>query len=341
MKKTHNHHGIILAPALKKHFVKEQEVLTTSYATAIPITQFTTSLEIPIIPTKQEIQKTHHNFSLKGYYFQDSEDTMFHTLDFFYIKNNITKNLSLGADSGYFAIEKKNYAKYSGTRYGISLLIPHFTFRLGINLIGNFTEFVPTLIYENSYKKHSYSLEYTHQNALFYTLSLTPYEKRIKANHLSFSDYIAFTKNTDLWANLQIDYFSNDDTQYTAQYDWQLYYSRFYTQNLSYHIALEGWYTSHTKEHKDFYSPHFSDTTLLRIDPLYKISHTIDLKGKLGIGYSFADEAQAYKVGLSLFAHPKKNFSYDFGCLYSNATRVTSKTSYDYEECSINLGYLW
>ena len=330
----------MLAPALNKHFVQEQEVLTTAYAKAIPITQFTTALEVPITPTKR-ITKKPHNLLSKGYHFQDSEHIVFNALDLFYTQADITKTISLGGDIGYFSIEKKDRAKYNGTRYGVSLLAHHFTIRLGINIMEDFKEFVPTLTYENSYKKHNYSLEYTHQNALFYTFSLTPYEKRIDVDHFSVSDYLALANNTDLWANIELNHFSNNDTEFTLQYDWRLYYNTLHTQNFSYYIALEGWYTSHTKEHKDFYAPHFSDATLLRIDPHYSFSKYFGIKGRGGLGYSFKDKANAYKFGLWFFGNVQSSLTYSAGCVYSNATRVSASNSYSYDECTINLEYIW
>jgi hypothetical protein len=253
----------------------------------------------------------------------------------------VSRDLALGVDGGYFSIQKKGLKKYSGMRYGAWLFAKNFSFRLGVNKTKDFTEFVPTILYENSYNKHSYSLEYTHQNALFYTFALCPYEKRITAHHLSLSDYISMKEDRDLWANVTMNFFSNQDREVTAQYDWRFYYKLFLQKKFSYHIALEGWYTSHSKATSCFYSPNFSDSTLIRIDPQYRFSRYFALRGKIGVGYSFKDNTDPYKFGLWIFGNTKNSFSYNAGCLYSNATRLSAGTSYNYKECKLEAGYKW
>ncbi len=303
----------------------------------MPIEKFNTTQKFKPAPNTQLL----NTFLAKGYHFQDSEKITFNSIDLFYTRQQITSEFGIGVDGGSFFIQKQDVAKYSGKRLGASLLWNHFTFRIGINIFDDFNEFVPTVQYESKYRQHNYSLEYTHQNALFYTFALCPYEKRIDVHHFSASDYISFRNNKDLWANLELNNFSNNDTEFTGQFDWRFYYDTLTNKNFSYHLALEGWYTTHSKQTTCFYSPDFSDTTMLRIDPRYIFSKYLGVKAKAGLGYSFADQAQAYKLGLWFFGTPKENLTYNIGCLYSNATRFSASSSYNYRECDVNLGYTW
>ena len=177
-----------------------------------------------------------------------------------------------------------------------------------------------------------------------YPLIIDPiieYEKKIIANHFSASDYVNLKNNTNLWMNLQMNMFSNNDTEFTGQFDWRFYQDTLFTQNFTYYLALEGWYTSHSKESLCFYSPSFSDSTLLRIDPQYIFSKYFGIKGKLGIGYSVTEETQPFKYGYSIFGNPTENLSYTAGCTHSNAAKLAAGTTYHYTECEVNLGYKW
>jgi len=301
------------------------------------IRKFNDTQKHSITPIKQE----NNTIFAKGYHFHDSEKITFNSIDLFYTRKNITDDIALGADAGVFYLQKDDIVRYNGIRYGASLFWNHFTLRLGMNNFDDFSEFVPTLRYENSYKNHSYSLEYTHQNSLFYTYSLCSYENRISADHFSLSDYITLKNQKNLWINLEVNHFSNTDTETTGQFDWRFYYSKLYQKRFNYDLALEGWYTSHSKQHNCFYSPKFADSTMIRIDPQYVFSKYIGIRGKAGLGYSFMDKSLAYKLGLWFFGNPKDKLSYSAGCLYSNSMRVSASSSYNYEECEVNLGYSW
>lgn len=275
-----------------------------------------------------------------AFLFEDSDDIVFKSIDLAYKRSKVTKQMSLGADVGVFSIEKRR-KKYSGMSYGGTLFYDNFSLRLGINDYDDFSEFVPTLIYQNKYDNHSYTLEYTRQNALFYTYSLLAYEKQIVANHFSISDFIVFNSKSELWANITSNIFSNEDRELTAQFDWVFYKGSAFRPQFTYNFALEGWYTSHSIQHKDFYSPSFADATLLRVDPQYIFSKYLGVRGKLGLGYSVVDVALPYKYGIWLFGQPTENIDYSLGCLESNAARVSFSQGYHYRECRAHLGYLW
>jgi len=328
-----------LAPSLKKNYLQTKEVLATAYAKSSSIKNFNkpqiTSL------SQDNNTKSFNKLILENYYFEDSDETTFNNINLSYIKQNIFKDFSLGIDFGYFFIKKENLEKYDGNQYGISLLWDNLTIRLGINKYKDFNQFVPSITYKNRYKKHSYSIKYTYQNALFYTFSLASYEKKINTHHLSISDYIALKNKKDIWANITLNHFTNSDTELIAQYDWRFYYDTFNNSNFSYHLALEGWYNSHSKPNKDFYSPNFSDSTLLRIDPQYIFSKYLGIKSNFGLGHSFRDKTEAYKLGISLFGNPTDTLSYSTGCHYSNSSRISQGSSYSSQECKIKLDYAW
>lgn len=275
------------------------------------------------------------------YHFEDSQDIVFESTDIFYKRSKITNNLDMAIDGGYFFIEKKGVNKYEGTRYGATLFYNNFSLRLGINQYENFSEIVPTIKYQNSYKQHNYTLEYTRQNALFYTYSLCSYEKRVTANHFSASDYVALKNNTDLWSNVAVNKFSNNDTEVTGQFDWRFFYDTAFNDKFSYYLAAEGWYTSHTLENSCFYSPEFADSTLLRVDPQYVFSKYLGVRTKFGAGFSATGNSVSYKYGAWLFGNPTDKLSYTAGCLHSNAAKISADTTYNYLECKLNLGYEW
>jgi len=275
-----------------------------------------------------------------AYIFEDSDDITFQSLDLLYKRSKVTQDISLGVDVGIFSIAQYE-KKYSGIRYGGTLFYDNFSVRLGMNDFDDFSEFVPTLMYQDKYKRHSYTLEYTRQNALFYTYSLTPYEKKIVANHFSVSDYIVFNNQTDLWANIELNVFTNSDTEVTGQFDWVFFKDTLWTPKFTYSIALEGWYTSHSKQHGDFYSPNFADSTMLRFNPQYIFSKYIGIRAKIGLGYSVSDETIPYKYGAWIFGNPINNLHYELGCLESNAARLAIGGNYHYTECKANIGYAW
>jgi len=298
--------------------------------------------ELQTTKTARTIEKRVANsLDASAYLFDDSDGITFKSLDLLYKRERIAKNTTLGADIGVFSIEQSGGKKYSGTRYGVDLYFRHFDFRLGMNKFPDYKEVVPTIKYHNNYKNNSYIFEYTRQNALFYTYSLAAYEKEIKANHFSASNYVLFEDKTNLWANLQVNFFSNDDRETTGQFDWIFYQDTLFTPKFRYSLALEGWYTSHSRQHTDFYSPSFTDATLLRFNPQYTFSKWFNLKGKFGFGHSFHDKIEPYKYGLWAFGQPAKNLSYLVGCLNSNAARIANGPTYHYSECEAKVGYKW
>ena len=296
-------------------------------------------IKAPIVIKKKKENNQNNLNDLKGrlYYFSDSIGITFKSTDLFYTREKITDKISLGVDGGLFSIEEENVNKYNGIRYGVSLYYDHFQIRLGKNDFDDFSQFVPTIIYKNRYKKHGYTLEYTRQNALFYTYTLCPYEQRVNVNHFSASDYIMFEDKTDLWSNIVVNLFDNSDIGMIGQFDWRFYHNYYKKKNLTYHIALEGWYTSHTSPNSCFYSPSFADATLLRIDPQYIFNRYIGVRGKFGAGYSVSDQQIPYKYGLWAFGKPINNLSYNAGCLHSTSARG----NYSYDECKLVVDYRW
>ena len=331
------YHDIYLAPGLKKKIRNRRETFDTVYASSSSVNMLNAS---QISPQARVRSSRLNDIRAEAYLFEDSDDIVFKSIDLFYKRAQVTQSIGLGADIGLFSIAQRE-KKYSGMRYGGTIYYNNFSLRLGMNDYDDFSEFTPTLMYSNRYKKHSYSLEYTRQNALFYTYSLITYEKRIKADHFSLSDYIAFENKTDLWLNAEVNLFSNHDLEFTAQFDWVFYKDTLFTPKFTYDFALEGWYTSHSKQHNDFYSPVFSDSTLIRFDPQYIFSKYIGLKGKIGLGYSVVDENIPYKYGIWVFGQPLANLSYKIGCQWNNAARISYGGSYHYKECKASLGYTW
>ena len=331
----------MLAGGLHKDILGEKETFDERYATSSPIS----SLNKSQIPSAEHRVSNNanslHQHNAIGYHFSDSDDVTFKSADLFYKSPTSKEKLGFGLDMGIFSIAQKGNSTYNGIRYGATLFYNHFSVRVGVNDYDDFTEFVPTLKYENSHKKHSYSFEYTKQNALFYTYALTPYEKRITAHHFSISDYITLKNKTDLWMNLESNIFSNDDKEFTGQFDWRFYQNTLFTPDLTYYLAVDGWYSSHSKPNNDFYSPAFSDATILRIDPEYHLLTYLSLKATLGIGYSIKDESTPYKYGLWALGTSKEKLSYSLGCLFSNAARLSNGPNYHYSECQLDLGYRW
>lgn len=253
----------------------------------------------------------------------------------------MSDKIALGFDIGKFYTQESNENRREGLRYGMSLFYKHFTFRLGKNNFDRFSEWVPSLSYDNQYKRHSYHLEYVYQNALFYTKKPQVINERIKAHHFSFSDYVTFNNKTSLWANVELNKYSNNDKEVTAQFDWNFFHNQVYNSAFTYNVALEGWYTTHTKRTGLYYSPHFADSTLIRFEPQYVFSKYFTLKGIAGMGYSFSDKTTPYKYGAKIFGTPNDKLLYELGCVYNNSIRSFSNSSYDFFECNFSLGYSW
>jgi len=328
-----------LAPGLNKRYLPQQEIFNNAYLQKDSLKNLNKIIKTNANENEQEtVQKNYNNHLLAELYsFSDSSGIDFQFFNLFYKREGITKDIDLGVDAGIFTIEKEDYNRYRGKRYGVSLFYKNLQLRLGKNDFDDFSQVVPSIFYKNSYKKHSYSLQYTYQNALFYTYTLAPYEKRINAHHISISDYITLKNQKNIWANIQINHFDNSDTELTAQFDWRFFYDSLFHPKFSYDFALEGWYTSHTKENSDFYSPSFADATLLRIDPHYLLNKYFGIRATLGTGYSFSDQQMPYKYGLWIFGNPLKRLSYSAGCLRSNASRG----NYEYDECRASMEYKW
>jgi hypothetical protein len=280
----------------------------------------------------------------KGFYFEDNSDLVFSSLDLVYVRTQVSQKIDLGIDGGTFSLKQKNVQQYDGKRYGATLFYNNFSLRLGLNKYKDSSEIVPTLMYNDIYDEHTYSLEFTKQNALFYTYSLCPYEQGITVNHFNVADYVSLDDDTDLWANLEVNSFSNSDIETTAQFDWRFYNDILFdafAEGYSYNLALEGWYTAHSRPNTCYYSTKFSDATLVRIDPEYQYSEYFGLRAKLGLGYSFTEEIKPYKYGVQAFGNPSENLSYKAGCLHSNAARTSPDSAYNYTECELSLGYIW
>ena len=266
---------------------------------------------------------------------------MFKTLDLFYRRYSVTQDVSLGIDGGLFSVQEPIKGKRTGYRYGASLFYKNFAFRLGMNKFEKFSEIVPTIRYQDRYKKHEYILEYTRQNAVFYTYRVCPVDEQIKADHFSASDYITFDDKTNLWANATLNHYSNSDNEAIGQFDWRFYYDRL-SPKFIYDVALEGYYVFNTKPNDCFYSPNFNDNTLLRIDPDYRWNKYLGIRGMGGVGYSFKQNQLLYKYGAWLYGNPLQDLSYTLGCLQSNSTRSgVSGQGYYYRECKAELGYRW
>jgi len=337
MLKQHRYHDIYLADGLKKNFISEDTTFTKSYGLSMSVKMLNKS---QVSNDAVRFQSMLNHIEGDGYIFTDSDDITFQSIDLFYLRSKINNHISVGVDAGMFSISQHE-KKYNGIRYGTSLVYDNFSLRLGMNSYDDFSEFVPTLKYTNVYKEHSYVLEYTRQNALFYTYSLIPYEKKIVANHFSATDYIVFNNKTNLWANLEVNLFSNNDTEVTGQFDWVFYKNTYWTPKFTYTLALEGWYTSHSLQHDDFYSPSFADATMIRFNPQYIFSKYLGVHGQIGTGYSVVDQTIPYKYGLWLFGNPINNLNYEIGCLKSNAARLSYGGDYHYQECKATLGYSW
>jgi len=281
------------------------------------------------------------NIVAKGYYFSDSDDILFYSVKSGMTHIPLSKSLYADINFGYFYTQEKNIVSYSGVLSEVIVHYNHFGLGLAYQKYTNFSEVVPLLSYHDRYKNHSFQVKYRYQNAIFYTHRPAVLEKRIKAHHYEISDYSTYGKQVSLWWNVTLNDMSNNDLSWIAQFDWRFFYDTLFHKKISYDIALEGWYTGHSKITDLYYSPQFADSTLLRFDPNYKINPHMQLKGMLGAGYSFSDNTTPYKIGLKIVGDPYKNMLYEMGCLYSNSIRGTSASTYNYLECQFSLGYTW
>jgi len=332
---TH-HKDIALAPGLHKIFKAREYTFNDITAKSKTRKYLLKSLIKPSLAGNGQ-----NSFRAEGYYFSDSDKVKFQSIDLFYKRYFFRNGFGLGIDGGIFSIEQDGNNKYNGKRFGVSALYEHFKVRLGMNVYDDFSEFVPLIEYKNKYSKNEYKLQYTRQNALFYTYSLKPYERRIFSDHFSADDYISMDNNKSLWVSLAADNYSNADLALTAQFELNFYSATIVAPNFYYKLYLDGYYTGHSKQHNDFYSPQFDDSTMIRIDPEYLFSKYLGIRGSVGIGNSMSAASIPYKYGAWLFGTPQASLSYIVGCLYSSGLRSASITPYNFMECKANLGYSW
>ena len=322
---------------MHKDILPKKEVLDEIYAQSNDISGLSKSF----IASTPKLKPKKRNYLLaKGYYYEDSSHIRFKSLNLFYRRNRLSENLDMGVDGGLFSIEDET-RRHKGTSVGISAFFHHFSLRLGENIYDDFSEFVPTLSYQNVYKRHSYILEYTKKNALFYTYSLCPYEKKISTHHLSASDYIALSEKSDIWSMISVDFFSNRDISSVLEFDYKFFDSLDQFEKLRYSFSVDGWYNTYTKTNNCFYSPKFDDSTMLRIDPSYPLSKYASIRARFGLGYAFYSKSQVYKYGLWLSAQPIQNLSYEIGCQKSNSSRSGFGAGFYYNECEANVGFKW
>jgi len=326
----------IVLPNLKKTYKTEAEVLDDLNVEVLSIEAYVAHPTIGAYP--RSIPK---ELLQKGYYFEDSDDVIFASYNLFAKQVSLTSKLSLGLDIGTFYVQEKNRSKRQGYQYGLSVYYDKWTVRLGRNSYNNFNEYVPTVRYKGTYGRHGYQFEYTYQNALFYVFREKTLNDRIKAHHFNLSDYVTWRDKTSLWSNIEVNNYSNNDTEIVTQYDWRFLYHKVAHTALTYDLAFEGWYSTHSKETNDFYSPKFADTTVLRTDLIYRFSKYMSLRAYAGVGYSFYDKYIPYKYGIHIFSNEIDQLHYDVGCLYSNSLRAASNTNYHYMECDFSLGYTW
>jgi len=320
---------------LRKNYLSQKETFNSVYATSSSIKNLNASqISHTLFPNLNSLL-------LDVYSYQDSDTFYLRTSDLFYKRSRITTDFSAAIDIGLVNFGQENLANYRGIRYGGTLVYKNFSLRLGVNSFEDFSELVPTLKYSDSYKNNSYILEYTRQNAVFYTYAIKPYEKRIDANHFHLSDNVSFENRMQLWLAVGYNMYTNGDNELTGEFNWMFYKDTVFTPEFTYTLNLEGWYTSHSKQHADFYSPNFADSTLLRFDPKYIFSKYFGVRGSYGGGYSSSDKDFPYEYGLWAFGEPMNNMDYEVGCHYSNAARIATDGNYHYEECTAHVGYTW
>lgn len=324
-----------MAPGLHKDYETQRVTFNQIYAKENGVN----ILRKNIVASRRRAGPIKQNYlAAKGYSFKDSEGVYFQSVDLFYRRYKISDDVDLGVDTGVFSFGEKDTRKYNGMRYGVFIFYDHFSFRLGENDFDDFSEIVPTIKYENNYKNHEFTLDYTRQNGLFYAYRVCPYKKRIKANHYSISDYIGLQNRSNIWVNMTANNYSNEDLETIGQFDWRFHYDTILNNKLTYNFAIDGYYTMHTKQNDCFYSPNFDDGTYLRIEPDYKVKKYFSILGMLGVGYSLNAEQFLYKYGLWLHGNPLKDLSYKIGCMKNNSAR---SGGYYYHECKAELEYKW
>jgi len=325
----------IILPGLKKNFLKSKEIFDSISGNIESIESY---LKGPfLVKIHEPLRKSS---SLSSIYFND-DDSEFYSVglrtDHFHLNEKIDFSLDL---SKYY-ISERDGVNFNGWQYGLSLYYKHFSLRLGGNQNKVFSEFIPSITYQNSYKRHNYQVKISYENALFSTYKTDVIEQKIKVTHLEFSDYAMFRDKTSLWASLAVNHYSNSDLEITGQFDWRFYHHEDKTHKFLYDFALEGWYTAHTKQTEYYYSPKFSDSTLVRLNTKYLFSEKINVEANMGLGYSFEEKNTPYKYGVNISGNFDKDFSYHVGVEYQSSVRADSDVSYDYITGTFGLEYQW
>ena len=332
---------IYLAPGIRKDLLKKEEVFEIAKAKPEPVKKVG-QVYAQNMGANPTIWRIKNRGGVRGYHYRDNDDFCLDSADLFYTRLRLGEEMDVGLDAGVIRVAQ-HAASHRGFRIGSTLRYGDLSFRLGMNRFKDFIESVPGVKYRFFYKQHHFTLQYTRQNALFYTYNLTPYDKRIRADHFALNDYAAFENGMSLWASLGFNRFDNGDVETVPQFDWIFYNPHITKQNFHWDLALEGWYTAHTKPHHgDFYSPSFADSTLVRLDADYIFSPLFKISAQVGAGHSFHDENNPYKYGIWLQGRRNDTLYYKLGCLQSNTARIGSLPGgYHYIECNADIGYLW
>jgi hypothetical protein len=334
------HYDIVLPGALSKQLSPDDVPLASVYAKPSRLTSAKSFLK-----AFQGIQEVVRRNAVKtsGYFFEDSDKFRSFSVDATFKRSQLYGPMGISMDGGYFGFERVGLPGHTnGVRYGATFYIDGWGFRLGANHFEDFTELVPRVTYAKNYKGNALSFEWSHQNAIFYTNSLAVYEERISNDHFQLSDYVELGWGS-LWASLEANFYSNENTAVIPQFDFYFLRQDFFDDSFRYTMALEGWYMFNSKPSDLYYSPDSYDSTLLRIDPSLKLFGDIWLLAFAGGGYSSSTESTLYRYGLKVADLDPERLQFSAGCMESNDARseLGFSSDYHYIECSAELGYSW
>lgn len=334
------HHDIILPGALSKDLNPGYAAIANVYAKPSRMTSAKSFLK-----AFQGIQEVVRRNAVKtsGYYFEDSDKFRSFSVDATFKRSQLYGRMGLGMDGGYFGFERIGLPGHTtGVRYGATFYVDGWGFRLGANHFEDFTEVAPRVTYSGSYKGNALSFEWAHQNAIFYTNSLAVYEERISTDHFQLSDYVDLDWGS-IWASLEANAYSNDNTAVIPQFDFQFLRQDFFDDGFRYTLAMEGWYMFNTDPSDLYYSPDHYDSTLLRVDPSLKLYGDIWLLAFAGAGYASSTESSLYRYGLRIADLNPESLQFSAGCMESNDARseLGFSPDYHYIECRADLGYSW
>ena len=212
--------------------------------------------------------------------------------------------------------------KYLDAYYKFNKLKAGFTF----GKYEGYTYLFPYLEYSSNYTYKFYQKITGKEQKSFCAV-----DKHLTTSTFEISKYKGYQKKykemTKYWWSTALSNIKSNN-QFTPQFQYLLKQKDLSV--IENYFYISGWYQFDSNPNDCYYSPNFTDNTLLEWHPVYK-----GLEGIFKYGYSFKDSVYLKSYG---FDYQDKFISFD--CT-KNYSFKSGTSAYWYEECNLKAGVKW